>query len=69
MLCSRQKPLNASATADSLPDTHHEHPSRTAGSFFGQERSFRYAPIPTIHGAPRRSRKPTFLVRGPSSRP
>jgi hypothetical protein len=36
MLCSRQKPLNASATADSLPDTHHEHPSRAAGSFFGQ---------------------------------
>jgi len=39
MLCSRQKPLNASATADSLPDTHHEHPSRAAGSFFGQDRS------------------------------
>ena len=36
MLCSRRKPLNANATADSLPETHHEHPSRAAGSFFGQ---------------------------------
>ena len=45
MLCSRHKPLNASVTADCLPDAHHEHPSRAAGSFFGQERSFRYAPI------------------------
>ena len=39
MLCSRQKPLNASATADSLPDTHHEHPSRAAGSFLGHTQS------------------------------
>ena len=48
MLCSRQKPLNASATADSLPDTHHEHPSRAAGSFLGHKYPFRFAPIAVI---------------------
>jgi hypothetical protein len=36
MLCSRHKPLNASVTADCLPDAHHEHPSRAAGSFSGR---------------------------------
>jgi hypothetical protein len=36
MLCSRQKPLNASATDVNLPNAHHERPSRAAGSFFGQ---------------------------------
>ena len=39
MLCSRRKPLNASVTAVRLPTAHHEHPSRAAGSFSGQERN------------------------------
>lgn len=41
MLCRQRKLLNASATADCLPDAHHEHPSRAAGSFFGQLRTLR----------------------------
>ncbi len=40
MLCSRPKPLNASATAACLPTAQRERPSRAAGSFFGQVRSF-----------------------------
>jgi hypothetical protein len=45
MLCSRHKPLNASVTADCLPDAHHEHPSRAAGSFSGRLLPFRFAPM------------------------
>ena len=37
MLCSRRKPLNASATLARLPDPHHKHPSRAAGSFVGRK--------------------------------
>jgi hypothetical protein len=44
MLCSRHKPLNASVTADCLPDAHHEPPSRAAGSFtvksFGRRQAY-----------------------------
>ena len=36
MLCSRPKPLNASATAAGLPDAQRERPSRAAGSFVGR---------------------------------
>ena len=39
MLCSRPRPLNASATAAGLPNAQRERPSRAAGSFFGQIRS------------------------------
>ena len=40
MLCSRPRPLNASATVAGLPDAQRERPSRAAGSFCGQVRSF-----------------------------
>ncbi len=55
MLCLCWMPLNASATAASLPLPHHQHPSRAAGSFFGQ-----FAPNPAVHSARRSSRKQTF---------
>ena len=37
MLCSRPRPLNASATVAGLPDAQRERPSRAAGSFFGHK--------------------------------
>ena len=44
MLCPSWRPLNASATGAGLPDAHRDRPSREAGSFFGQHRSFWFAP-------------------------
>jgi hypothetical protein len=40
MLCSRPRPLNASATVAGLPDAQRERPSRAAGSFVGHDQSF-----------------------------
>ena len=39
MLCSRPRPLNASATVAGLPDAQRERPSRAAGPFYGSYRA------------------------------
>ena len=44
MLCPSWRPLNASATGAGLPDAHRDRPSREAGSFYGQDLRFRFAP-------------------------